>query len=264
MEEENDILFLFKKFLKFIRQGIYLNDLIELKKNLALYEAKNKEELFWLDVIQFLETIHRKKKVNKQIIKIIEKIIANDKLDLNIFLKYYMKYFILGPFLIDFKEGKSISKINNNKSKFFDILFDSVLPKDEKISDYKYILNKEQEINNFYDKYSNDIYEYFLKSCIISIDNLVSDKNLSYYIKFLDFVKNIKITNKYPFYEPIKNIFFDIKDKIIVLRLDEYLKNYKDIKDIKSSIKYFLNCKYINDNDYEYKIFKKLYRIRFK
>ena len=62
MEEENDILFLFKKFLKFIRQGIYLNDLIELKKNLAPYEAKNKEELFWLDVIQFLETIHRKKK----------------------------------------------------------------------------------------------------------------------------------------------------------------------------------------------------------
>ena len=259
MEEENDILFLFKKFLKFIRQGIYLNDLIELKKNLAPYEAKNKEELFWLDVIQFLETIHRKKKVNKQIIKIIEKIIANDKLDLNIFLKYYMKYFILGPFLIDFKEGKSISKINNNKSKFFDILFDSVLPKDEKISDYKYILNKEQEINNFYDKYSNDIYEYFLKSCIISIDNLVSDKNLSYYIKFLDFVKNIKITNKYPFYEPIKNIFFDIKDKIIVLRLDEYLKNYKDIKDIKSSIKYFLNCKYINDNDYEYIKFLKNY-----
>ena len=123
MEEENDILFLFKKFLKFIRQGIYLNDLIELKKNFAPYETKNKEELFWLDVIQFLETIHRKKKVNKQIIKIIEKIIANDKLDLNIFLKYYMKYFILGPFLIDFKEGKSISKINNNKSKFFDILF---------------------------------------------------------------------------------------------------------------------------------------------
>ena len=259
MEEENDILFLFKKFLKFIRQGIYLNDLIELKKNLAPYEAKNKEELFWLDVIQFLETIHRKKKVNKQIIKIIEKIIANDKLDLNIFLKYYMKYFILGPFLIDFKEGKSISKINNNKSKFFDILFDSVLPKDEKISDYKYILNKEQEINNFYDKYSNDIYEYFLKSCIISIDNLVSDKNLSYYIKFLDFVKNIKITNKYPFYEPIKNIFFDIKNKIIVLRLDEYLKNYKDIKDIKNNIKYFLNCKYINDNDYEYIKFLKNY-----
>ena len=45
MEEENDILFLFKKFLKFIRQGIYLNDLIELKKTLAPYEAKNKEEL---------------------------------------------------------------------------------------------------------------------------------------------------------------------------------------------------------------------------
>ena len=63
MEEENDILFLFKKFLKFIRQGIYLNDLIELKKNFAPYETKNKEELFWLDVIQFLETIHRKKKL---------------------------------------------------------------------------------------------------------------------------------------------------------------------------------------------------------
>ena len=200
---------------------------------LKIYKNKN----FWIDLLEFFMKYQKTFPFRH----IIENSIINDKLNKGLALNLLLNDFIDLFNSLDIEAPKELFKnLQNSYFRFILTIIILIQKENDKLENYNIITIALKDIDNYYEKDLNLLFNDFINYCIEIIKFNIINTNLKYAIKVFDFLSKIRENNKNDeFYLFIKPLLLSIESDEIKIKLD--IDKYKNNKEIREDIILLLN-----------------------
>ena len=173
-------------------------DRIDLSYAFTVYRNTN----FYIDLLELLN------KNKFPLENIIKNCIKNGLINEQIFFVYLLNEFIDHFYLLNIIPNKDLFKQSENS--YFRFMISYIIHnKDDKIENYKIIMDNIKSIDNFYENDFNKLFDDFIDYCVDYVENNIINENLNYIIKVFDFISKLRDDeNNIIFYTFIKPLIF--------------------------------------------------------